>query len=446
MQLDHLTRRQLLRSSLGLGAFVLPGAFARAGQTPAPRRRARGVILVLLEGGMSHLDTWDPKPSAPAEIRGEFQTIATSVPGLRIGEHMPHLARQAHLYNLVRSVHADARNDHAPGMHLILTGYENKDVGVSMTRLNLHNPSQGAVIAHKLGATSAAGVPRFVAYPGRGQQGGQTNFTRAAFLGGACEAFTTGDLPAGNEPVRLPPGLVLPKDVSVSRLGERDHLRRTFDRLNAALDNDPATTNQDVHYRRALEVLTAQRLAKAFDVNREPQPLRERYGKSAIGLGLLLARRLVEAGVTYVLVDPYAQTWDTHSENFKGHRSLLPPVDRGVATLLTDLDQRGLLDEVLVLMASEMGRAPILNRAAGRDHWTAAYTVLLAGGGLSRGQVLGSTTSKGERPGTRPVTVPELLATVYHQLGIDPNDMIKDAQQRPIPILPECRPIRELIA
>src|SRR5262249_46853389 len=149
-----------------------------AGTAPAalPRGRARGVILILLEGGVSHLETWDPKPNAPAEIRGEFQTIATSVPGLRIGEHMPLLADQAHLYNVVRSVHySDGRNDHAPGMHLLLTGYENTEVGVALTRLNLRHPSQGAIVANQRGVMSAAGVPRFVSVPGRGQQGGQTN-------------------------------------------------------------------------------------------------------------------------------------------------------------------------------------------------------------------------------------------------------------------------------
>jgi uncharacterized protein (DUF1501 family) len=173
--------------------------------------------------------------------------------------------------------------------------------------------------------------------------------------------------------------------------------------------------------------------------------LRERYGNSAIGQGLLLARRLVEAGATYVLVDPYAQSWDTHGQNFKGHRSLLPPLDRGVSALLADLEQRGMLDEVVVLMAGEMGRTPLINGGAGRDHWTFAYSVMLAGGGLTRGQVLGSTTSKGERPGQRPVTPQELLATVYQQLGIDPNTMLYDEQKRPIPILPEAKPIAELV-
>jgi uncharacterized protein (DUF1501 family) len=446
---DHpaITRRHLLRSSLALGAFVLPQVFAAPGATGAPRRRARGVIVVLLEGGMSHLDTWDPKPDAPAEIRGEFKAIATTVPGLRIGEHMPLLAQQAHLCNVIRSVHyADGRNDHAPGMHLVLTGYENPEVGVTLVRLNRRNPSQGAVIARQLGVTSAQGMPRFVAIPGRGQQGGATNFTGPAFLGPAYDAFATGDLPAADQPMQLPPSLVLPKGVPVSALSDRDALRQTFDRLSAALDRDPATGQMDVHYQRALELLTTQRLIMALDLNREPTALRTRYGNSQIGQGLLLARRLVEAGATYVLVDPYAQSWDTHAQNFSGHRALLPPLDRGLSALLADLDQRGLLDEVLVLVAGEMGRTPIINSGAGRDHWVFAYSVMLAGGGLTRGQVLGNTTSKGDRPGQRPVTPPEILATIYEQLGINPNAMLYDEQKRPIPILPgEAKALTELI-
>jgi uncharacterized protein (DUF1501 family) len=332
-------------------------------------------------------------------------------------------------------------------MHLVLTGYENPEVGVDLIRLNRRNPAQGAVIAHQLGVTSAQGMPRFVAVPGRGQQGGATNFTRPAFLGPAYEAFATGDLPASDRPMQVPPSLVLPKDMSMSALTDRDALRQSFDKLNAALDRDPATNRMDVHYQRALELLTTQRMTVALDLNREPRAVREQYGSSQIGQGLLLARRLVEAGATYVLVDPYAQSWDTHGQNFKGHRALLPPLDRGVSTLLTDLEQRGLLDEVLLLVAGEMGRTPLVNGGAGRDHWVFAYSVMMAGGGLTRGQVVGSTTSKGERPGQRPVTPPEILATIYQQLGIDPNTMLYDEQKRPIPILPgEAKPISELVA
>jgi hypothetical protein len=440
----RLSRRELMRSSLALGAFMLPGVRSAGA---APPKRARGVILIMLEGGMSHLDTWDPKPNAPVEVRGEFRTIATTVPGLRIGEYLPWLARQAHLFNVIRSVNCDARNDHSPGMHLLLTGWENTAAGVAMQRFNQQHPGQGSVIAQQLGATSAAGAPRSVVVPRSGHIGGQVRYNGPVFLGTACEAFETGEPPASAQiPMGMPPSLSLGKDLPLARLRDRLALRASFRRVNAALDSD-SSLRLDSHYQKAIKVLTGQRMCQALDLGREPIALRERYGNSRIGQGLLLARRLVECGVSYVLVDAYRDMeWDTHTQNFTRHRALLPPMDQAVAALLADLEQRGRLDDVLVVLASEMGRSPRVVAQAGRDHWTYAYSVMMAGGGLTRGQVLGETTSKGERPGKRPVTVPEILATIYHQLGIDPNAILRDEQRRPIAILPEARPIRELLA
>jgi hypothetical protein len=432
----------MLGASLALGAFLLPGP-ARAG---VAKGRARGVILILLEGGMSHLESWEPKPNAPAEVRGEFTTITTTVPALRVSEHLPELAHQAHLYNVIRSVNCDARNDHSPGMHLLLTGWENTAAGVSMERFNHRHPAMGSVIAHQLGVTSAAGLPRYVALPRRGQIGGQVNFATPTFLGPACDAWETGTPPASARQPMPPPGLFLSRD-GLNRLNDRMSLRAAFNRLNETLDRRTVTDCMDAHYQRAYQMLGGQRLCQALDLGREPAAVRIRYGESLIGQGLLLARRLVEAGVTYVLVDPYGTTsWDFHADNFRGHKTLLSPMDHAVSALLTDLDQRGLLEEVLVVLASEMGRAPTINRAAGRDHWTYAYSVMLAGGGLTRGQVLGSTTALGNWPSSRPVTVPEILATLYHQLGIDPNALLCDEQGRPVPILPEAKPISELLA
>jgi hypothetical protein len=306
---------------------------------------------------------------------------------------------------------------------------------------NLEHPSQGAIIARQLGPAAPNGVPRFVAIPVRKHRVG-TTYSTAAFLGSAYEAFEAGNRSADGR--RLPPALVLPRDVSVRRtLDKRQALRETFNRLNASLDRDPTASRMDAHYRRAVSILGSSQMRKAFDLAQETPVLRDRYGSP----GLLLARRLVESGATYVLVNgPVFGDWDTHTDNFPRLKRLLPPVDKAVSALLEDLDQRGLLDEILVVLISEMGRSR-LGPNGGRDHWTAAYSVMLAGGGLTRGQVLGSTTSKGEWPGKRPVTVPEILATVYHQLGIDPNTMLHDEQKRPIPILPDAaKPIRELLA
>jgi hypothetical protein len=441
-----LTRRQWMRSTLALGAFLLPTASAHA--AVAPRRRARSAILIMLEGGMSHLESWDPKPHAPAEIRGEFAAIPTSVPGLRISEYLPKLAQQAHLYNLVRSVHCDARNDHSPGMHLLLTGWENTNAGVALETTNQKHPAQGCILARELGVTSPTGAPRFVAVPRTRQIGGQVKYAGPSYLGSNYEAFETGDAPAQTgKPMQLPPSLGLAKDLPLSRLNDRQALRHAFQQFHVALEREATANRIDAHYQKALDILTGQRLCTALDIEREPAAVRERYGGHRIGQSLLLARRLVECGVTYVLVDPYGNNeWDTHSENFKGHRALLPPMDQAVAALLVDLEQRGLLNEVVVVLASEMGRAPRISGQAGRDHWTYAYSLMMAGGGLTRGQVLGETTSKGEWPGRRPVTVPEIHATIYEQLGIDPNRILHDELGRPVPILPEGKAILELIA
>lgn len=446
--LHAVTRRSALRSAVGLGAFVLSRSSVAGATRTAAAPRARGVILIMLQGGMSQLETWDPKPKAPLEIRGDFGTIATSVPGLRIGEHMPLLAREASRFNVIRSVHCDARNDHSPGMHLLLTGYENTGAGVALERFNHQYPAMGSIIAHCRGPISPGGSPRFAALPGRSQLGGQVSYATAGFLGSKYESFETGEVPSGStQPMLLPPSLTLPKDMPLSRLEHRLAMRRDFNALQRELDRDAVAAGMDAQYSRAFQMLSGDLIRTAMDLGREPASTRQRYGSHRVGQGLLLARRLVEAGVTYVLVDPYvAQAWDTHTANFTRHRELLPSMDTAVSALIADLETRGLLDEVIILLASEMGRSPVIGTEAGRDHWTYAYSVMIAGGGLTRGQLLGSTSAKGERPEDRPVTVPEILATVYHQLGIDPNTVIRDQQARPIPILPDPRPIPELIA
>lgn len=437
------SRRELL--GIGLGAFALPAV----GRCDPARRPARGLILVLLEGGMSQLETWDPKPTAPAEIRGEFGTIQTSIPGLRIGEHLPHLARQVHCGNLLRAVHCDARNDHSPGLHLLLTGHENVAAGVALETSNFRQPSTGAVLAQQLGVANAAGVPRFVALPRATQLNGAVNYNGPSFLGAAYEAFETGDVSGSSQqPLPPPAGLVLAPGLSLDRLRDRHRLTTTLNRLRSDLDRQSATGQIDAQYQRALQVLTGRHMQEAFELQREPQAVRSDYGDHALGQSLLLARRLVEAGVTYVVVNTGCQaSWDTHSDNFNQlkHR-LLPPLDLGVAALLNDLDRRGQLDEVLVLVAGEMGRTPLVNASAGRDHWTSAYSVFLAGGGLTRGQILGETTADASYPHSRPVTVHDIWATLYDRLGVDWRVLQSDLDGRAVPILPEGRPIAELFA
>lgn len=446
MRLSSLdfSRRGFLHSSVGLGAFLLPQVSSAAENEPT--RRAKSVIVLLLEGGMSHIETWDPKPNGPSAIRGEYQPIRTSNPDLIIGEHMPLLAQQAHRYNVIRSVHSAARN-HSPGLHWTLTGYDNPASGINGQRVNSH-PSVGSIVAHELGAVTDAGIPNFVAIPNRTQLGGRVNFNGAMHLGTAFEAFDSGATPAtAKAPFVLPAGLTLPNDINLGRLEHRRSFLQEVDRLSDIRDRAAGAQQLSDYQTQAFDLLLGSQGRAAFDLNREPADVRERYGSSINGQGTLLARRLVEAGVNYVLVN-YSRnnSWDTHRDNFKRlKKTLLPPMDRAVSTLIADLDERGMLDDTLVVMLGEMGRTPTINKNSGRDHWPDVYSVLMAGGGLTRGQVLGSSTRGGEQPGSRPVHVQEVLATVYQQLGIDPALAITDRQGRPTSILPESHPIRELI-
>jgi hypothetical protein len=359
------------------------------------------MILVMLEGGMSQFETWDPKPLAPREIRGEFDTIPTTMPGVRIGEHLPLMAAEMHRGNLLRAVHCDARNDHSPGMHLLLTGYENVAAGIALERKNFRNPSVGSILAQKLGAATDGGAPRFMTLPRSTQLNGAVNYNGPSFLGSAYEAFETGDPPKSAKlPGTAPPGLVFADQLSANRVQSRWKLSSDMNLLRRDFGTDDLQLQRDAHYQRAIQILTRQETQAAFVLEREPLSVREAYGDHATGQGMLLARRLVEAGVTYVVVNTgFEGNWDTHAKNFSQlKQKLLPPLDQGLSALLRDLDDRGELDDVIVLVAGEMGRTPLVNGDAGRDHWTNAYSIFIAGGGLTRGQVIGSTTRDGSSP------------------------------------------------
>ncbi|MCH7726597.1 MAG: DUF1501 domain-containing protein [Planctomycetes bacterium] len=443
-----LSRRRFFEGSVALGAFMMPRVVGAIDSRQDLARRAKSVIVLLQEGGMSHFESWDPKPDAPAEIRGSFKTIKTTNPELMVGEHMPLLAKQAHLYDVVRSVYMDnARRDHSPGLHWVLTGYDNQAAGVGLMKVN-KDPSVGSIIAHELGGLTDEGLPNFVAIPSAQQLGGRVNYASGLHLGAHCNALDSGTVPQrADQPYVLPVGLTLPGDISVRRLQDRNRLLASIDRLRRQRDQQARRQSITEFQQSAFDMLVGRRGQEAFDINQEPVEMRRRYGDSSMGQGTLLARRLVEAGVTYVLVN-YSKnnSWDTHSKNFdRLKKNLLPPMDQAAAALLVDLQERGMLDDVLVLMMGEMGRTPKINKNSGRDHWPDVFSLMIAGGGLTRGQVLGSSSRLGDTPKTRPVHYHEILATVYHQLGIDPNLMIKDRQDRPVRIMPEAEPVHELI-
>jgi len=430
----RISRRTLLQvGSLALGSFTLADYLRCRAQAGVSRKTSRdtAVIQVFMGGGPSHIDLYDLKPEAPAEIRGEFRPIATSVPGVEICEHLPHLAQAMRRVALVRSV-AHRETSHLPASHWMMTGYQPPP----STTTNV-NPSCGSLVA-KLRGPNADGMPAYVSIPGRQLLGG------SAYLGPAFNPFTIGSDP--NSPKYAVRNLRFPIGMNASRLQDRRGLLRGLDRLQRGADRSADYLALDQFSREAIEIVTNSRAQDAFDLKREPSTTRDRYGHTSAGQGCLLARRLVEAGATFVTVLPGGE-WDTHANNFGTLKNRsLPLVDRALAALVADLYERGLDRHVLVLITGEFGRTPTINVQAGRDHWPGAFSVLFAGGGMTVGQVVGATDSHALQPLTHPYSPGDVLATVYHFLGIDTREQFHDRIGRPMRVLSEGRPISELLA
>lgn len=420
------SRRWFLRTGLaGLGAL---GATA----TAAPKRPT-SVILFWLSGGLSHIDSWDPKPDAPAEVRGPFGSIPTRVPGVRVSEHLPLQASIMDRLTLVRSVDCKA-SDHTPitmqaGNPLARRTNDGKDGG--------GYPSMGSVAAKFRGPNDPA-LPAFV---------GLADSWKA-------DVWGAGALGAAHEPVQgtdLAGRIRLPQGVTVPHLRDRDDLRRRLAAAGRDLDS-PDAGRLDVQGRRALDMIVSGKAQRAFRVEEESARLRDAYGRDSIGEKALLARRLVEAGTTFALVSGAWGYFDHHGDDVRwggierGLRPLLPRIDRVIYTLVNDLAARGLLDTTLVLMMGEFGRGPVINANAGRDHWTNCMSLLVAGGGLPCGQVIGRTDAKGYGITDGKVGPADLAATVFRHLGIDADAHWEDAQGRPTPVVVENgRPIPGLV-
>ncbi len=430
------SRRWFLQTGIagvaGLAMPTLLRARDQAAKAGAAARRT-SVILFWLSGGPSHLDMWDPKPAAPAEVRGPFGTVATRVPGVHLCEHLPLQARIMDRLTLIRSVDCRA-SDHTPitmqaGNPLARRTNDGKDGG--------GYPSMGSVAARYRGPNDPA-LPAFVGLA----DSWKADVWGAGHLGGAFEPVKGTEL-AGR--------MTLPDGVSVSRLQDRDELRRQFDGLRRDLDATGTMDRIDGYTRQALDMVVSGKAQKAFRLDEEADRVRDAYGRDSLGEKALLARRLVEAGSTYVLVSGAWGYFDHHGDDVrwggivKGLKPLLPRVDQVVYALVNDLHARGLLDTTLVLMLGEFGRGPVMNKNAGRDHWTNCMSMLVAGGGFPSGQVIGSTDAKGYDIKERRVTPADLAATVFRHLGIDLQTHWLDPQGRPIPIVPEGgRPIPEL--
>ncbi|HEY7311128.1 MAG TPA: DUF1501 domain-containing protein [Gemmataceae bacterium] len=428
---DGVSRRTFLKvGSLALGGLTLPGLLRLRAAEKASSTPRRSVILIWQAGGPSHIDMYDLKPDAPAEFRGEFKPIKTNVPGIQIGEHLPHQARIMDKLAIVRSgYHTNA--GHGMGSQWMLTGYQ-PTIEVND---NIY-PSCGSVVAKMLGSNEP-GLPAYVNLPR------VLNLGKAAYLGASYNPFAPDSDPnSSGFQVR---NLKLPGRVDASRLGRRRELLQDLDRMRRDVDTRGDMLGLDTFYRDALEMVTNTKAQQAFDIHKEPPALRDRYGRNDLGQCCLLARRLVESGVTYVTVQA-GGGWDTHGDNFKQLKdNLLPKYDRAVAALVEDLCDRGLQNDVLVMAMGEFGRTPRINPQAGRDHWPGAMSILYAGGGLKMGQAIGTTDSKAEHPTSKPATPGCVLSTMYHVLGIDYNHSFYDQAQRPLQILNEGEPIADLI-
>ena len=430
---DGVTRRSFLKvGGLAMGGLALPDLL-RAQQASGASRSHKSVIMVYLTGGLAHQDTFDLKPEAPAEVRGEFKPIATNVPGISIGEHLPRLAAIADKLAILRSI-VGLRDEHSSWQNL--TGYP-------MSQAQREDrPHFGSVISRVQGPVDPV-VPPFVdLFPT--MQHKPYNPADAGYLGSA------------HRPAKMTPddlGLMRQTAVSGERFDRRKGMLAEFDGFRHAVES-PQVDGMDGVYRRAFDVLASNKVAEALDVEREDPRLRERYGKgSSTHLGdgapmwndqLLIARRLVEAGARCVTV-AYG-FWDTHADNFNYLKNHLPLFDRGISALVEDIHARGLDEDVTVVVWGEFGRMPKISANAGREHWAPVNGAVLAGGGMKVGQVIGATDKLGAYATSNPIHYQDVLATIYHNLGIDPNTFVSDISGRPVPILPgTARPIERLI-
>jgi Protein of unknown function (DUF1501) len=414
---DGITRRELLRvGGLAFAGLSLADVLRlRAGAAP-DAGRGKAVIMIWLRGGPSHIDSYDLKPQAPAEIRGEFRPIPTNVPGIQICEHLPQQARIMDKLAVLRGIRSNDLGDHTP--HYILTGFPDRG----------KRPVFGSVVSYL--RPRAGGLPPYVSlmYKAPGLYDNES----PTYTGPAHRPFVPKAEGLAN--------LSLAKGVSLERLQDRRQLLREFDTLSREVDHDGSMAGIDAYTRRALEMITSPKAREAFDLSQEPAPARERYGKFCESF--LMARRLAEAGIAVVTLK--VGDWDTHEKNFRDMREQLPQLDQGFHALVTDLYDRGLEKDVAVVMWGEFGRAPKISRGDGRDHWPEAGAAVVAGGGFQVGQVIGETDAQGGRSKGKPYTPSNVLACLYGHLGIDPATTIPDHARRPMHVLDDREPVREL--
>ncbi|HAD58485.1 MAG TPA: DUF1501 domain-containing protein [Planctomycetaceae bacterium] len=437
------TRRDCLQFGLGglIGTGLVNGLRARGESEKEganPKATAKRCILIWMDGGPTHFETFDPKPDAPAEFRGEFKHTKTSVPGVLFSEHMKKLAASLDDFSIIRSIRHNQGN-HGAGNHYMMTGAPPR-IPVGCGAFVSFHPSMGSVAAKELGKDN--GLPPYFSMPQMSRSGGPN------FLGARYAPFVVADDPnRSNFKVR---DVALPRALAETRFNTRTDLRAKIDRmvrLNDEAAADPVAAF-DEYYQQGYNLVTSAHAQAAFDISQESEEMRNRYGRDSFGQRCLLARRLVEGGVPFVTV--YDGGWDHHSNIFGTLKTRLPKWDNSVWALIQDLKERGMLEDTLVLALGEFGRTPKISTLSGqttpgRDHWANAMSVLMAGGGTPGGTVIGATDRKGYSAVDRVLSPENFVSTVYHKLGINPAKVLYTPQGRPTHLVSDPTPIRELV-
>ncbi|MEO2013672.1 MAG: DUF1501 domain-containing protein [Fuerstiella sp.] len=423
-----LQRREVLR----IGAVSILGTATSLAADVRTSKHRGSCIFMMLQGGLSQIDLWDPKPQAVSEIRGPFRRISTTVPGMEFGELMYETAGVANDVCVIRSMTHKFTN-HIAGTYITLTGSSNQQ---DRDR-EAHGddfPGPGGILNQLQPLSSRDRVPRSVSLPNWLSIPGPSNRMPgqfAGFLGSVRDPFLIEGDPSKKD--YRPLSLSMPDGVNGTRMSTRIDLARQLDSAAAYLEKE-LSQRHDHLQQAAFDLVASGTIRKALDLSAEPDALRDRYGRNRVGQSLLLARRLVEAGVQFVSFNEFNQKWDTHGGLEGRYKQIVPEIDRGFATLVTDLKDRGLLDSTMVINAGEFGRTPQINNKAGRDHWPNVYSTILAGGGIRGGMVMGASDSKGAEVLSSPVSPADVLATMWQSLGIPPDTTIHDRLTRPMPV------------
>lgn len=411
---------------LNLGDFFTAQAAQAVDGKNAVEGKAKAVIHLYLPGGMAAQESWDPKPYAPIEYRGPMGNIKTKVAGSRFGAMMKQCASVADKMTVIRSMsHGEAA--HERGTHNMFTGYRPSPA--------LKFPSFGSIVSHEFGPRGS--MPPYVCIPNPANE-----YAGSGYLSSAYGAFGLGSDPASSDfKVR---DLALPSDISPEHFSKRQRMLSVVDQHFKTLEQSDALDAMDTFYQRAYGMISSQDTREAFDMSKETDAMKDTYGKTQAGSRMLLARRLVESGVRFVSLT--AGGWDHHA-NIKGaFENGMPPVDQAIAALINDLEDRNMLDSTLIMVSSEFGRTPKINKDAGRDHYPKVFSTMLAGGGITRGQIYGSSDATSTAPDENPVSVEDFAATIYHQLGIDHTRRLMAPGDRPIDIVNGGKPIMDIIA